>query len=157
MAKADLPAVDALADAVHGPTFFEPAAVFAERLKLFPAGCCVAGDPIRAHAIAHPWHLASPPALGAMLQALPMGADCLYLHDVVVTPAARGAGLGGALVARLHRVARDHDLPRLALTAVHGSAGYWARHGFTATARGDASYGADAVCMVAQVAVGPET
>jgi GNAT superfamily N-acetyltransferase len=150
MLAADLPAVVALGDAVHGSDFFEPAAVFIERLRLFPAGCCVAGDPLCAYAIAHPWHLATPPALGTMLLALPADADCLYLHDAVVAPAARNARLGSALVLRLRALARAHGLAALALTAVRGSASYWARHGFTAGASSDATYGSGAVRMAAQ-------
>lgn len=147
MQPADLPAVLALADAVHGAAFHEPIAIFAERQKLFPKGCRAAGDPLLAYAIAHPWR-GPAPALASLLGRLPEAPDCLYLHDAVVAPEARGAGLGSALVEHLVALARAEKLPRLALTAVHGSAAYWGRHGFAAYA-GDGleSYGEGAVAM----------
>jgi hypothetical protein len=40
MAAADLPAVNALAERIH-PSFPEDAAIFAERLRLYPDGCRV--------------------------------------------------------------------------------------------------------------------
>jgi len=144
---AELPAVLALADSVHGPAFHEPTEIFAERQQLFPAGCLAAGSPLLAYAIAHPWR-GPAPALASLLGGLPAAPDCLYLHDAVVAPGARSAGLGNALVAHLVALARSENLPALALTAVHGSAAYWGRHGFTPYA-GDGleSYGEDAVAM----------
>jgi GNAT superfamily N-acetyltransferase len=137
----------ALADAVHGAAFHEPSEIFAERQELFPAGCLAAGAPLLAYAIAHPWR-GKPPALASLLGRLPEAPDCLYLHDAVVAPGARGAGLGSALVACLVALARAENLPALALTAVHGSAAYWGRHGFTPYAgEGLESYGEDAVAM----------
>jgi GNAT superfamily N-acetyltransferase len=144
---ADLPCVLALADAVHGAAFHEPSEIFAERQELFPAGCLAAGAPLLAYAIAHPWR-GKPPALASLLGRLPEAPDCLYLHDAVVAPGARGAGLGSALVARLVALARAEGLPLMALTAVHGSAAYWARHGFAPYAgAGLESYGEGAVAM----------
>ena len=68
MAAADLPAVAALADAIH-LDHPEDAAVFAERLALFPAGCLVLDSAgiVDGYVIAHPWRLLAPPALNARL------------------------------------------------------------------------------------------
>jgi GNAT superfamily N-acetyltransferase len=143
----ELPEVLALADAVHGAAFHEPLAVFAERQKLFPEGCLAGGVPLLAYAIAHPWR-GKAPALASLLGSLPEAPDCLYLHDAVVAPKARGTGLGNALVTRLVALARAKNLPALALTAVHGSAAYWGRHGFAPCAgAGLESYGDGAVAM----------
>lgn len=158
MTASDLPAVGALADAVHGALLFEPPEVFAERLALFPQGCFVVGapvlSPVLAYAFTHPWRMATPPPLGTMLGVLPAEPDCLYLHDVVVAPQARAAGLGASLVVRLRQLAAGLGLSCMALTAGQHSSRYWARHGFTVGAVGHASYGADAVCMVAPIRLG---
>lgn len=150
MTAADLPAVIGIAAVVH-PGHPEGEAVFAERLTLFPAGCFlaeVAGDPA-GYALAHPWTENAPPALDTLLRHLPERPDCLYLHDVALSAAARGSGLGRALVERLLGLARQQALPRIGLVAVNNSQGFWARLGFQAANRADlaaklASYGGDA-------------
>lgn len=151
MLAADLPAVNALADIVHGAALFEPPEIFAERLTLFPQGCFAVGEPLHAYAFTHPWRMAIPPPLGTMLGALPADPDCLYLHDVVVAPQARAGGLGASLVVRLRAMAENLGLPAMALTAGHHSSRYWARHGFAVSAVSHASYGTDAVVMVVPV------
>ena len=162
MAEADLGAVDAIAEIVH-PGYPEPPEVPAERLALFPEGCLLAeageGRAI-GYAVSHPGLLGRPPALASLLGRLPERADCLYLHDVALLPAARGTGLGGDLVARLHGLARRRGFRYLALTAVNGSVPYWRRHGFSPFAGDEvlaaklASYGGDAAYMVSATASG---
>lgn len=156
MTVADLAEVDAIAEIVH-PGYPEPPEVPAERLRLFPQGCFLAeveGSGAIGYAISHPGVLGRPPALASLLGGLPEGADCLYLHDVALLPAARGAGLGGDLVARLHALARLCGFRHLALTAVGGSVPYWRRHGFSPFAGDEAlaaklaSYDGDAAYMV---------
>ncbi|MFX9570760.1 GNAT family N-acetyltransferase, partial [Acinetobacter baumannii] len=80
--------------------FHERPEIFVERLALFPAGSLIAdrgGQPI-GYAVAHPWLRGQPPALDSLLGAIPPGADCLYLHDVAILPAARGQKLTERLV-----------------------------------------------------------
>lgn len=43
----------------------------------------------------------------------------LYLEDVYVAPAARGAGVGKALMARLARIALARECPRFELSVLH--------------------------------------
>lgn len=132
MTAADLPAVLAVADAVH-TDYPERVEVFADRLALFPAGCRIAGggDTVIGYGVMHPGILGRPPALDSLLERLPDGADCLYLHDIALLPAARGLGLGEAVLAHAHHVARDHGLPWLALTSTPLARGYWLARGFT--------------------------
>ena len=135
MTPSDLPAVATLADAIH-IHYPEDDAVFAERLALFPAGCLVlvsVGTPV-GYVVAHPWRMREPPALGARLGALPEVPDCLYLHDIALSPAARGRGAAAAAIACLVAIARAHDLPALALIAVAGTLPFWSRHPFTTLA-----------------------
>jgi len=131
MRAADLPAVAALADAIHAE-HPEDAAVFAERLALHPAGCLVLGDEggIRGYAIAHPWTAAAPPALDTLRGRLPTRPDAFHLHDIALDLSARGRGHAAAVLAALLGHATVLGLPRLTLVAVAGTAGYWQRQGF---------------------------
>ncbi|MDX6749630.1 GNAT family N-acetyltransferase [Geminicoccaceae bacterium 1502E] len=163
MRTEDLAAVEQIALVVH-PDYPEDIAIPRERLALFPRGCRVAQNEageVIGYAVAHPGLQGTPPPLDALLGTLPPAPDCLYLHDVALLPAARGARLGAALVAELHELARDHRLPLLALVAVGNAAPYWQRQGFAtlhpepALAAKLASYGDGAAYMTA--AVTPET
>jgi N-acetylglutamate synthase-like GNAT family acetyltransferase len=85
---------------------------------------------ITGYGVAHPWDLGSVPALDTLMAALPPSPTCLYIHDVVVQPAARGQGATGVLVDMFEAVARRHDLPSLALVSVYGTFPLWERFGF---------------------------
>ncbi|MBN8928277.1 MAG: hypothetical protein BGO51_19330 [Rhodospirillales bacterium 69-11] len=129
MGPGDLADVVRIAAAVHPPALAEAPAVFAERRDLYPAGTFlleVGGRPT-GYVLAHPWRAGTIPPLDTLLGALPSAADCLYLHDLALLPAARGLGAAGAIVTRL-AAATTH--PRLALVAVGGSAPFWRRQGF---------------------------
>lgn len=127
----DLARLERIAEIVH-PAYPERAEIPAERLALFAPGCFAAwsGPEMVGYAVSHPGRLGDPPALDTLLGTLPAAPDCLYLHDVALLPAARGAGLGSALIARLVALAAARDLLALALVAVGTSARYWAAHGF---------------------------
>lgn len=131
MTAADLPAVMAIAAAVH-PAYPEEEAVFAERLRLFPQGCLVLGaaEGLLGYVMSHPWERAAPPPLNSLLGHLPARAGCFYIHDLALLPAARGSGAGGRAVAALANLALALGLPCLALVAVAGSSGFWRRQGF---------------------------
>lgn len=152
MRAADLPAVTSLADAIH-TEHPEDAAVFAERLALYPVGCLVLQGEggISGYAIAHPWTATAPPALDSLLGALPAGPDAFHLHDIVLDPAARGRGHAAAVLAMLFGQAVRLRLPRATLVAVAGTADYWQRQGFRPIPPRDAaaleSYGPGAAFM----------
>lgn len=153
MRAADLDAVVALADRVH-VEHPEAPAVFAERLRLFPAGCFVLArmSAVLGYAIAHPGRIGVPPALNTLLGALPTSADCLYLHDIALAPEAARRGHGHALLPHLVALATQHGLATLALIAVSGSAPFWHKLGFRPTEQSTlasrlASYGAGALYM----------
>ncbi|MHA8048739.1 GNAT family N-acetyltransferase [Roseomonas mucosa] len=159
MAAADLAAAERIAARVH-PDYPEDAAVFAERLSLFPEGCLVLVSPsgeLGGYVIAHPWRLGQPPALNSLLGALPAAADTLYIHDIAQLPARRGGGAAGRALERLEAVARGRGLPGLSLVAVGGSPAFWLRQGFRVRAdealRGKLrSYGGAAGYMVKDLA-----
>ena len=135
LAEADLDAVMALAACAH-PTFPERREVFAEKRALFPSGALrltAAADAqggISGYAFAHPWVESRLPKLDHFLGALPAAPNCLYLHDCVVAPHARGRNASGDLIDHLRSLARAASLPQLTLIAVYGSEAAWMRHGF---------------------------
>ncbi|HWQ10435.1 MAG TPA: GNAT family N-acetyltransferase, partial [Holophaga sp.] len=106
-----------------------------------------------AYGISHPWTLGRIPQLDAFLGGLPQEPDCLYVHDVVVAPEARGRSLAEAYLERIQSIARGRSLPALALVSVYGTTRLWARTGFKEEASPAleaklASYGATARYMV---------
>ena len=154
MTSADLDAVDAIAIEVH-PDFPEDRAIFIERLALFAEGCHVLDDGARlaGYVFSHPWHTAAPPALNRKLERLPTPATTYYLHDLALTPRARGASHGSAITSQLTELARSLRFASLSLVAVNGSAPFWQRQGFVAQSNAAlasklASYGDDAAYMI---------
>lgn len=151
----DLDGVVAVA-AVCFPDHPEDRAVFAERLRLFPAGCFVlaaADGPPLGYLIAHPWIDDSPPPLNTAIGALPPAPAVMYLHDLALSPAARGRGVTAQVVGEVAGIARRLGLATVALVAVNDAAPFWARHGFEIRRtpvldRKLAGYGPDARYMV---------
>ena len=160
MTAADLDTVLRIAGRVHAD-YPESPAVFAERLSLYPAGCRVAeveGAPV-GYAVLHPGRLGAPPALDTLLGGLPEPADCLYIHDVALLPAARGHGLGEAVLEIARELSRVGGWGWLTLTSTPGALSYWERQGFgpwngagEALARKLASYGQGMAYRVKPVA-----
>ncbi len=133
MQTADLAAVEAIAQAIH-TDYPEDEAVFAERLRLYAAGChvleCPAG--IGGYVISHPWIAGAPPALDTLLGALPERPDSYYIHDLALRADARGSGAAGRIVATLAAHATSLGLPGMSLIAVGNSPRFWGRQGFVA-------------------------
>lgn len=155
MRRWDLTDVAMVASKVH-PDLPECIEVFAERLRLFPAGCLVLerGGAVVGYAISHPIAPNTPPALNAFLGTIPETAEQFYIHDIAILPEARGAGQSHAAVEALLRVAERYR--SAALVSVYGTAEFWGRFGFTPAAVDMGSklapYGEDAVYMVRQAA-----
>lgn len=153
MAAADLPAVNALAERIH-PSFPEDAAIFAERLRLYPDGCRVfqRGNGIEAYVLSHPWLATAPPALNSLLGEPPAVPSTYYIHDLALAPEVRGTGAAAEIVGWLAAHALASGLLNMTLIAVNGSSGFWRRQGFEVTHNPQLeaklrSYGGDAVYM----------
>lgn len=154
MKERDLALVGAVAARVH-PAYPEDAAVFAERLSLYPDGCRVfeRESHIAAYVVSHPWRYREPPSLNMLLGALPPKPSTFYIHDLALAPDVRGTGAGADLVASLATCARAAGLPTMSLIAVNGSIGFWQRQGFSPIAEPSLteklrSYSDDAQFMV---------
>ncbi len=132
MRRTDLPAVARVAAAVH-PRYPESDAVFAERLRLYPAGNRVLSDgtgAVQGYVVSHPWRQGAIPALDSLLGALPADADSYYIHDLALLPAARGRGAAQAGVAALADHAARAGFVSMAIVAIAGTQGFWERQGF---------------------------
>lgn len=131
MTAADLPAVTEISAAVHGH-YAESEAVYAERLALWPTGCFVwqQGDAIAGLLVAHPWHRATSPELGALLGTIPQDADSFYLHDIALLSETRGQGAGKAATELVIDRARAAGYRDIMLVAVNGAEAFWTTQGF---------------------------
>ncbi len=131
MREMDLPAVRAIADAVHRD-HPEGAGVFAERLQLHPAGCLVLdwGGHAAGYVLSHPWTLMQPPDLNTLLSALPAHPTTYYIHDLALLPATRGMGAASGIVRALLAHARSLGLDNASLVSVGESMPVWERQGF---------------------------
>ncbi len=131
MSAFDLPAVEAIAAAVH-PLFHEAPEVLAERQRLYPHGCYLLeiGERPTGYVLSHPWRAGTLPPLNSRLGALPPAPDTYYLHDIALLPVARRVGAASRIVNALTKHARAGDYATMSLVAVNGSLGFWERHGF---------------------------
>lgn len=154
-----MPAAAVLQNAVYQPLYHEPQDVLESRLAVAPAFCWGAfrDGQLVAYILSHPWPAASPPAIGVPLAA-PPATDNWFVHDLAIGPAARGAGLGRALVAAAAGAALEAGLVRGDLVAVQGAWRFWEKLGYTPIANLPeplrakvAAYGADARYMTARI------
>lgn len=131
MISSDLAEIDRIAAVVH-PDHPEDAAVFRERLQLYPAGCFVldGASGVQGYILSHPWRLRRPPALNTLLGRLPATPDTLYLHDLALLPTTRAGGRGTSAVDLIADQAQRERLSTLSLLAVGRSLGFWQRNGF---------------------------
>ena len=151
MAASDLDAVHALADRIH-LDHPEDRAVLAERQRLFAPGCLTLHEngKLFGYAIAHPARFGKPVALNTLLDRLPDDPTTFYIHDVAISPEARGGKAARKAVELLVRVARRRTGQSIACRR-QPLASYLAEAGFRAVDAPSSpalrSYG-DAVFMV---------
>ena len=134
MAAADIPAVLEIQAVCYTELTPESEVSLHAKLRASQSTCLIAsleGDTV-GYLISLPWTFSSPPVLNAETCRLPSSPDCLYLHDLAVTPGARKSGAGRALVEAFLTQLRELDLGRASLIAVQNSAPYWERYGFLA-------------------------
>lgn len=146
----DLPAVLAIQLAAYGAGYQESAAVLGRKLELAPRGCWLAhvGEAAVGYVFAHPWHGAGAPALHAPLASIPASADHGFVHDLAVSPAARGLGVAAALFARVRAWSSAAGHSSMRLVALADAVPFWARHGFaTLPMAPPAAYG-EAACLM---------
>lgn len=116
----------------YRPELNESEAAFRLKLRLFPEGCWALWDGPRmaAYVFAHPWTKGRKVLLDSSGYELPSDSNCMYIHDLCVSPESRGSGAGSLLVLSLVEVAERRGLDSFALVAVQESEAYWRRWGF---------------------------
>lgn len=130
LALADVPAMLRIESAAYPPALREGEPMFASRLRLSAAYSQAAtrGGELVAYLVAHGWPAQTPPPLGAVVTDAP--SEVLYIQDLAVSPAGRGAGIGRRLVQRAFDQAARDGLARAELIAVEGAGPYWSALGF---------------------------
>jgi GNAT superfamily N-acetyltransferase len=128
----DLKGVLVVQEEVYTPRFIETETAFSRKLALFPEGClgCFEMGVLIGYAFAHPWRAPEIVALDAIIDELPLDADCLYIHDIAVTRRHWAEGIAKRLVIALINVARSRGLNVMAGVAVQGSETAWKSLGF---------------------------
>ena len=132
MRTADIPAVSRIAAVVH-PLYPEGDAVFAERLRLYPAGSRVLIDEtgaVQGYVVSHPWSHGVMPALDSLLGALPPAADSYYIHDIALLPQARGRGAAQDGITILAEHAACARFATMSIVAIAGTQAFWEQQGF---------------------------
>lgn len=150
LSEADLPAVLVLQRAAYGDDYQESARVLARKLELEREACWLAqlGGVAVGYVFAHRWSGEGAPPLHAPLAALPDCADHGFVHDLAVSPAARGLGVAVALFARVRAWSAAAGHRGLRLVALADAVPFWTRHGFSALAADlPAGYGRGACLM----------
>ena len=132
LTEGDLPALTAIQSSVFEPLFRETQDVLGSRLTVAPTCCWGAftDGELVAYILSHPWPAASPPPIGRALPPPPPG-DNWFIHDLAITPQARGLRLGHALVRSAADAALKLGLVRGDLIAVQGAWSFWEKLGYT--------------------------
>lgn len=129
---ADWPALDRLQRECFPPTAVEAQADLQTIVRHAPDFCFLAardGEPV-AYLLAHPWIDDDLPPIQAPLPGVPPGATSVFVHDLAVSPSARGRGIARILTHRLLETAGRLGLRHGSLLAVQGSRTFWEAFGF---------------------------
>lgn len=150
--------VNEIADEIHASLPERPE-VLEEKCRLFPEGCrvLVRDDRVVGYAFSHPWLFGRIPPLDDFLWALPEAPTCLYLHDIVVLPEARGQKASERFLNGLESLAHQMSVGHLTLVSVYRTDALWSRHGFEVTKKSELeeklqSYGPTAKYMTRALA-----
>ena len=99
--------------------------------------------------LAHAWNRETPPKL---YETLPSGTEglILFLHDLAISNAAAGDGLGKKMVSHLFNIAKEAGFKQIRLVSVQDSVAFWEKQGFISGTHQQVcnSYGKGAQLMV---------
>eukprot|EP00656_Telonema_subtile_P037200 TRINITY_DN4134_c0_g1_i5.p1 TRINITY_DN4134_c0_g1~~TRINITY_DN4134_c0_g1_i5.p1 ORF type:complete len:366 (-),score=107.87 TRINITY_DN4134_c0_g1_i5:179-1276(-) len=136
MTDEDLDTVLRVQELCYPPALRESRSTFQAMREAYPRGARVlqSGGCVVGYALWFPCARSSAPHA---LEAVPEGPDgnghdCMYVHDVSVTPQARGRQLADTMLHEAATAAAQHQYQWLALTAVGGTERFWGSKGFFA-------------------------
>lgn len=132
MTHGDLAPVLSVQQQSYTTEFHEPFAAFESKWLASPDTCWVAerAGAVCAYLVCLPVEQRNLPALHAAAFQRASHPDWLYLHDLAIGPAARGAGLSPLLMACALEKAQAMSLPTIGLIAVQDSCAFWRKFGF---------------------------
>jgi len=127
----DWPEIMAIQNQCYLEFISESLVVMQSKWLTSPTTCTVFEDDNRilAYALTHPWQRGDAPSLDSELTDI-APANCLYLHDMAISPEAQGMGLGKLLLSNIISIARQLTLDGIGLVAVQGAQTYWQQRGF---------------------------
>jgi GNAT superfamily N-acetyltransferase len=131
LCAADAPQLMLVQQGCYSTELVESVSVMTERICTFQHSCWgyFVEQQLAGYLLAYPSLLGRISALAA---AFPVYQDsnCLYLHDMAISPDFRGQSLAPQLLAHARSQAKIMGLQALALVAVQGAEGYWEKQGF---------------------------
>ncbi|MBU0911737.1 MAG: GNAT family N-acetyltransferase [Gammaproteobacteria bacterium] len=127
----DVPQLMLVQQNCYSEDLVESATVMANRISAFTNTCWgyFIEQQMAGYLLAYPSVLGSITPLAAAFPVY-QKANCLYLHDMAISSDFRGQSLAPKLLAYASTEAYKMGLQALALVAVQGAEGYWAKQGF---------------------------
>ena len=131
LSASDVPQLMLVQQNCYAEELVESAAVMADRISAFSQTCWgyFVDQQMAGYLLAYPSVLGSITPLAAAFPVY-QNTNCLYLHDMAISSDFRGQSLAPKLLAHATTEARKLGLQALALVAVQGAEGYWAKQGF---------------------------
>ncbi|WP_297573785.1 GNAT family N-acetyltransferase [uncultured Deefgea sp.] len=123
-----------------------------QQLSPYSSWVITLNEQVSGYLFCHPWFGEKPPALNAQLSHLPEMADRFYIHDLAISPNARGNNLAEQLIQHAMAWAMHANFSQVMLVAVMGADRFWQKHHFQPLSTPlPAAYGENAVCMLRQL------
>jgi GNAT superfamily N-acetyltransferase len=116
---------------VYSKDLQEEITVFIQILNVFPEGVfgVFERDKLAGYLFSHPYLLNQVKPLNSQLY-LTNEENCLYLHDMAISPDYRGKGLTKQLFERFLLTSEKNGFEKQCLVAVQNSAEFWGKFGF---------------------------
>lgn len=152
--------IEQIQDIAYRDELAEDIDILKIKADVSPETCfvCVDGEEqVLGYVLAHPWEGEQVPCINQDISdseelVSPQEASTLYIHDLAITPEARGEGVAQALIENLIEQAQSFDIDKISLVAVQGMSGFWSKFGFKSMkSTSTDSYGDDAQFMVNQL------
>lgn len=128
----DVEAIVALQKHCYQADFHEVASAFLSKITCADSLCWVAEEEgkLLAYLMSVPTKAGQVPCLNTENYQVPTDADILYLHDMAISPLARGRGIKHQFLDKVFAQAKQYHLGKAVLIAVQDSSPIWEKEGF---------------------------